>query len=73
MDSTACYFVQVVMCLKFCNVTDMRNNIQLQGVPKNHRLVRQVLISEAHNKNSTPQSPFLSVNSVYLYTLYRVS
>ena len=34
MDSTACYFVQLVMCLKFCNVTDMRNNIQLQGVPK---------------------------------------
>ena len=44
MDSTACYFVQLVMCFMFCNVTasiphvafDMRNtnNIQLQGVPK---------------------------------------
>ena len=47
MDSTACYFVQLVMCFMFCNITastphvafHMRNtnNIQFWGVPKNHR------------------------------------
>ena len=53
----------------------MRNNIQLQSVPKKLQIghAGTVLISEAHNNNSTPQSPFLSVNSVYMYNLYRVS